>query len=34
MQREQNDINRSATQSKNALMMMEAYNKRPRFIIA
>jgi hypothetical protein len=34
MQREQNDINRSGVQSKNALMMMEAYNKMPRFIIA
>lgn len=34
MQREANDINRSSAQSKNALMMMEAYNKRPRFIIA
>lgn len=34
MQREQNDINRSATQSRNALLMMDAYNKMPRFIIA
>ena len=34
MQREANDINRSTANSRNALAMMEAYNKQPRFIIA
>lgn len=34
MQREANDINRSGTESRNALTMMQAFNQRPRFIIA
>ena len=34
MQKEANDINRSAANSRNALTMMEAYNKMPRFVIA
>jgi hypothetical protein len=34
MQKEANDINRSAANSRNALTMMETYNKMPRFVIA
>lgn len=34
LQKEANDINRSAANSRNALTMMEAYNKMPRFVIA
>jgi len=34
MQKEANDINRSTANSRNALSMMEMYNKMPRFIIA